>query len=171
LSQSVPAAGGNFSVQLTRTAVAADGRDRRLVRHLTASTARINSRDLSVAANNGAARARAITISWSGGSTRLAITQAASPVTASFFMTDPASQAGATTECRLRGGSSGVPTTCTFTSTSFAQGINTISNYQWTATYTYDQLTVVSQSGPSPTFSITDTCGGWRRTPLVALES
>jgi hypothetical protein len=77
---------------------------------------------------------------------------------AAFQMTDPASQPGPTTECRFRS-ATGQTSTCTLSSTSFPLGTNTIVSYAWTVNYTYDTAKTITQSGSSPTLSITDICG------------
>jgi hypothetical protein len=161
-SQSVPSSGGNFAVQLIRSAgscpwtASADS----FVTLSTNSGTDPTSLTYSVAANNGGARTGTLMVAWNGGSTNLTLSQAASPIVASFSMTDPAAQAGPTTTCKLHGAVNGQSTTCNLTSTSTAPSGDPITNYQWTATYMYDQLTTISQAGPSPNFNITDTCGG-----------
>jgi hypothetical protein len=90
------------------------------------------------------------------------VSQAGASVSAVFALTDPATSGSSpTTECRIRSATPapGTPTTCTLQSTSVALGSAVIVNYAWTVQYTYVNGKTLTQSGSSPTFSFTDTCG------------
>ena len=89
------------------------------------------------------------------------ITQAGASVSTAFQLLDPATSGASTTECRIRSATPapGTPTTCTLQSTSLPLGTVSIVNYAWTVQYTYVTGKTRSQSGSSPTFSFTDTCG------------
>jgi hypothetical protein len=109
---------------------------------------------LTVSQNNGSGRTGRITVRWSGGSTQLTVFQAGTPFAASFTMTDPfRSGGGATTECWFRS----TNTPCNFTATANLPGSGYV--YNWTATYFYGVQETVTQTGPSSSFSISDTCG------------
>lgn len=164
-TQTVPAGGGSFTFQLIRSAgscgwtatadpfitlTATSGADPTVVTY-------------TVGANPGAARNGTITISWTGGSTTVVLSQAAPPLTASFRMFDLSAQSSETTECRLRGASAGIQTTCALNSTSFTFGgasANPIVNFAWSVQYTYDTIVALTQSGTNPNFSFTAACGG-----------
>ena len=68
-------------------------------------------------------------------------------------MTDPQNSSDPTTTCLIRTTS----TPCVFTATGPVTGTAT---YSWVVTYQYGALVSHSQSGTSPTFTFTQTCGG-----------
>ncbi len=68
-------------------------------------------------------------------------------------MSDPVAQPGTTTTCLITSN----PTTCLFAATGEVAGPVT---YTWTATYQYGTTVTHTQSGTSPNFSFTQTCGG-----------
>jgi all-beta uncharacterized protein len=116
------------------------------------------STSIAIPDNTGPPRTGIVTIA---GQT-LTITQAGATVSAAFQLLDPATSGSApTTECRIRSATPapGTPTTCTLQSTSFPLGTVGIVNYAWTVQYSYVTAKTRSQSGSSPTFSFTDTCG------------
>lgn len=88
---------------------------------------------------------------------------------AAFQLIDSATQAGPTTECRIRG-QAGQPSTCQLNSTSFTFGTNTIVSYTWNVQYTYETVKTLTQTGPSPTLAITDICGLNQSTPEGAVQ-
>ncbi|HEV8345891.1 MAG TPA: hypothetical protein VGQ16_04930, partial [Vicinamibacterales bacterium] len=112
---------------------------------------------ISIPDNAGAARTGTLTIAG----LTFTVSQAGALATASFELLDPSTSGSSpTTECRIR--SSGTPppvTTCTVRSTSVATGSASIANYAWTVQYVYDNPVTVTQTGPNPQFSFSDTCG------------
>jgi len=80
-----------------------------------------------------------------------------SPIVAGFQFFDPATQASATTICRI---TQGFGTTCTLRSTSYPLGSAALVNYKWTVQYTYGTDKTIGLDGPNTSFSFTDTCGG-----------
>jgi hypothetical protein len=111
---------------------------------------------IAISDNNGPSRTGTVTIA---GQT-FTVTQAGASVSASFQLLDPSTSGGSPTfECRIRSATAATPTTCTLQSTSFPVGTAGIVSYAWTVQYTYDIVKTRSQSGSSPTFSFTDTCG------------
>ena len=111
---------------------------------------------LTVAANPGGRRSGTVTVA---GNT-VTVNQD-SGVVASFEMFDPASQAGATTDCRFKSVTSG-PSTCTLRSTSFTFDSTAIVSYSWNIQYTYGSVKTIT--GNTSTIDITDTCGGAQST-------
>ncbi len=81
------------------------------------------------------------------------------PVISQFLFYDPSTQAGPTTECRIRNPATPPErSTCTLQSTSFTLGANAIVSYAWTVTYTYGDVKTIT--GTMPIFSFTELCGG-----------
>jgi hypothetical protein len=107
---------------------------------------------VSVAPNSGANRSGTLTVA---GQT-VNVTQDSSSVAAAFILVDPASQPGATTECRFRS----TPTTCELRSTSFPRGTNRLASYQWTVQYTYGDVKTITQTETAGVLAFSDVCGG-----------
>ncbi|PYR46168.1 MAG: hypothetical protein DMF95_18930 [Acidobacteria bacterium] len=110
--------------------------------------------------NPGPSRTGTVTIA---GQT-FTVTQAGASASAAFQLTDPGTSGSSpTTECRIRSSTPlpapPAPTTCTLQSTSIPLGTASIVNYAWVVQYTYVTGKTLTQSGSSPTFSFTDTCG------------
>jgi hypothetical protein len=108
--------------------------------------------------NPGPPRTGTVTI----GGQSFVVSQAGASVSVAFQLTDPGTSGSSpTTECRIRSATPapGTPTTCTLQSTSFQLGTAAIVNYAWTVQYTYVTGKTLTQTGSSPTFSFTDTCG------------
>jgi all-beta uncharacterized protein len=78
-------------------------------------------------------------------------------IVAGFRMLDPATTAGPSVECRV---TSNTGTVCTLESTSFPLGTNGLVGFAWTVQWTDGDVQTRTQSGASPTFSFTWTCGG-----------
>ena len=108
----------------------------------------------SVAANTGPARGGTISVA---GQTVTIQQDAASAIVASFRMFDPAISPSPTNECRI---TSGIASTCSLESTSFPTGTAGLVNFAWTVQWTDGSVISRSQTGASPTFSFTWTCGG-----------
>jgi hypothetical protein len=106
---------------------------------------------LTIAPNQGNTRSGTVTIA---GQT-FTVNQAAGLV-AQFQLFDPASQPGATTDCRFRNPTS-QPSTCTLRSTSFTFDATAIVSYSWNIQYTYDTVKTITGTGSS--IDIVDTCG------------
>ncbi|MGH9144815.1 MAG: BACON domain-containing protein [Vicinamibacterales bacterium] len=81
----------------------------------------------------------------------------AAGISASFQMFDPGLGPSPTTECRI---TSGIATVCQLNSTSFPLGANGLSTFAWTVQWTDGSAISRTQTGASPTFSFTWTCGG-----------
>jgi Putative binding domain, N-terminal len=109
---------------------------------------------LAIAPNTGSSRTGTVTVA---GQT-VTVTQPGTGIAASFRLLDPATQGGATTECRIRSATS-QPITCIVESTSFTLGPNVITSYAWTVKYTYPTEKTLTQSAANPRFSFTDLCG------------
>ena len=155
-TQSVPAAGGTFTATITKGSGDCTFGAESLSPFVslvsgTGGTAATTTLTYQVAANTGGTRAAQIRVRWTGSSTLLDITQAAQPI--NFTMTDPAISSAATTTCAIKAN----PTTCLFAATGDVVGSVT---YAWTATYQYGTTVTHTQTGTSPNFSFTQTCGG-----------
>jgi hypothetical protein len=89
------------------------------------------------------------------------VTQAGASLSGGFQLTDPATSGSSpTSECRIRSTLLlPIATTCTLQSTSIPLGTASIVNYSWVVQYTYATAKTLTQSGSSPTFSFSDTCG------------
>ena len=107
-----------------------------------------------VAAGSGSARSGTLTIA---GQTVTIAQIAGGGIAAGFRMFDPGIGPSPTTECRI---TSGIATTCSLESTSFPLGTNGLVSFDWTAQWTDGNVITRTQTGASPTFSFTWTCGG-----------
>jgi hypothetical protein len=107
---------------------------------------------VSVAPNGGGNRIGVVTIAGQA----VVVTQDTANLAVSFSMFDTATQAAATTECRIRNN----PSTCELRSTSFPFGRNTIVSYTWTIQYTYGTTKNITTTEPNGALSFSDVCGG-----------
>lgn len=107
-----------------------------------------------VAASSGAARSGTLTI---GGQTVTIAQDAGAGISATFLLFDPGVGTNPTTECRI---TSGIESVCTLQSTSFPLGTNSLVNFAWTAQWIDGTVQSRAQTGASPLFSFTWTCGG-----------
>lgn len=154
--QTVPAAGGTFTAIVTKTSgdctflAESLGSFVSLVSGTTGSDA-TTTLTYTVAPNTGGARFALVRVRWTNNSTLLEINQEA--FTTAFTMTDPNTAPGATTTCLIKL----VATPCQFAATGNVTGTTT---YTWTASYLYGGTVTHTQTGTSPNFSFTQTCGG-----------
>jgi hypothetical protein len=155
-TQTVPAGGGTFTATITKSS----GDCAFLAESLspfvslvsgTGGTATTTTLTYQVAPNSSGTRSGQIRVRWIGSSTLLEINQASQPI--AFTMTDPRSGPGTTTTCLITSN----PTTCQFAATGDIVGSAT---YSWTATYQYGSTVTHTQTGTSPNFQFTQTCGG-----------
>jgi len=154
--QSIPAAGGTFTVVVTKASgdctYTAESLSSfiTLVSGITGSDA-ATTLTYRVDPSSGGSRSGLIRIRWTNNSTLLEINQAASA--ASFTLTDPQNSVNPTTECLIRT----MSTPCVLTATGPVTGTAT---YTWVVSYQYGTVVSHSQTGASPTFQFTQTCGG-----------
>lgn len=157
-TQAVPAAGGTFTAVITRTSgencgpFAAESLNSfvTLVSG-TSGTTSPTTLTYTVDANPGGSRSGLIRVRWTNNSTLLEINQ--NPLAVSFTMTDPNNAPGvATTTCLIRT----MTTPCQFT----AFGAGSGATYTWGVSYVYGGTVTHSQTGTSPNFQFTQTCGG-----------
>jgi hypothetical protein len=153
-TQTIPAAGGTFTATITKSS----GGDCTFAAESltsfvslvsgTGGTAETTTLTYRVDPNPGGARSGLVRVRWIGSSTLLEISQAA--LATSFTMTDPAAGAAPTTTCSIKS----LSTSCVFAASADVTGTAT---YAWNATYG----TTIShtQTGTSPNFSFTQTCG------------
>lgn len=153
---SIPAAGGTFTADIERTSGSCDylavseSEWISLARPISGSGRGVLT--FNVANNSGAARTGFIRFQWPGGATALEITQGSLNLAFQFF--DPATSTSPTTECQLRTTS----TTCTLQAVT--QNLpNPVASYSWHVEYAYGGTKVRSQTGSSPSFSFTESCG------------
>ena len=158
-TQNIPAAGGTFTAIITRTSgdcnYTAESLNSfvTLVGGITGSGAP-TTLTYTVDPNTptGSARSALIRVRWTNNSTLLEINQNA--LTTAFTMTDPNTAAGvATTTCLIRT----MSTPCSFSATGDVVGTAT---YTWSVSYLYGGTINHSQTGTSPNFSFTQSCGG-----------
>lgn len=156
-TQTIPAAGGSFTAVVTRTSgdctfgAESLGSFVSITGGASGTTQTTNTVTYTVEPNPGGARSTFIRIRWTNNSTLLEINQAAN--TAAFTMTDPNNGPGETTTCLIRS----TATPCVFAATANVVGTAT---YAWVVSYQYGTLVTHSQSGTSPNFTFTQTCGG-----------
>ena len=155
-TQSVAAAGGTFTTIVTKASgdctYTAESLNSfvSLVSGITGSDA-ATTLTYQVDPNSGGSRSALIRVRWTNNSTLLEINQAA--FATGFVMTDPNAGPGTTTTCSIRT----MTTPCVFTATGDVEGPVT---YTWTASYVYGTTITHTQTGTSPTFQFTQTCGG-----------
>ena len=155
-THNVPGPGGTFTAIVTKTSGDCTFTAESLGSFVsldsgTTGSAATNTLTYTVAPNSGGARSTQIRIRWPNNSTLLEINQAS--FTTGFTMTDPNSGPGETTTCLIRT----TATPCVFAATGSVTGTAT---YSWVVTYQYGTLVSRSQSGISPNFTFTETCGG-----------
>ncbi|MBY0494730.1 MAG: hypothetical protein K2Y23_10990 [Cyanobacteria bacterium] len=156
-TQNIPAAGGTFTAVVTK----ASGDCRFFAESLsefvtlgsvTSGTDATTTLTYTVAPNTGASRSTMIRIRWTNNSTLLEINQAPSDV--AFTMTDPNTSPSPTTTCQIKA-VAGTP--CVFAA---AGTVASPATYTWTASYFYGTTVTHTQTGASPNFQFTQTCGG-----------
>ena len=153
----VPAAGGTFTVVVTK----ASGDCTFFAESLSSfvslgsgstGTAATTTLTYTVEPNSAGSRSALIRIRWTNNSTLFEINQAGNDV--AFNLTDPNNAAGPTTTCliKLAGG-----TPCVLAATGTVAGPAT---YSWAVSYVYGGTVTHNQTGASPNFQFTQTCGG-----------
>jgi hypothetical protein len=155
-TQTVPAAGGTFTAVVTKTSgdctFGAESLDPFVsIVSGTSGTDVATTVTYTVAPNTGGARSTAIRVRWTNNSTLLEINQGA--FTTAFTMTDPNNAPGQTTTCLIRVAN----TPCVFAASGSVAGTAT---YTWTVTYLYGGTITHTQTGASPDFTFTQSCGG-----------
>jgi len=112
---------------------------------------------ISVAANSGTTRTGTVTIA---GQT-LNVSQTGAGIIVAFEMLDPPTQAGPVAACRIRGLPGYPISTCPLTTASRTTGTNSIVNWAWTITYTYDGAakTQTQNTGSIQNFQFYEYCG------------
>jgi len=154
--QTVPAAGGTFTAVVTKTS----GDCTYFAESLGSFVSVVGgsggsnpttTMTYTVEPNPGGARSTLIRVRWTNNSTLLEINQEAN--TTAFRMTDPNNGPGEATTCLIRT----TATPCVFAATGSVTGTTT---YAWNVSYEYGTTIVHNQSGTSPNFSFTQTCGG-----------
>lgn len=157
-TQTVPGAGGTFTAIVTKTSGDCLFGAESLGSFVTLVSGTSGSEPTTTLTytvdpnpNPSSPRSTQIRIRWTNNSTLLEINQAA--FTAAFTMTDPQNSTDPTTTCLIRA----TATPCVLAATGPVTGTAT---YSWTASYQYGALVSHSQSGASPNFTFTQTCGG-----------
>jgi hypothetical protein len=116
-----------------------------------------------VAPNDGGSRSGTLSIAGQS----VTITQGAATLHPAFELYDPASQGGATTECRINAN----PSTCILRSTSFTFGTTSIVHFSWVVQYTYGgESRTLTQAGIDPQLLLSDVCGLVSSTPEGAVQ-
>jgi hypothetical protein len=108
----------------------------------------------SIAANSGGDRTGRIVFTYPTGTSTYVVSQAGNPFVAGITMVDPARGPGNTTECHFRSAA----TSCTISAFANLPGNNY--TYLWNVSYFYGVQKTTSLTNSSPTFTITDQCGG-----------
>lgn len=156
-SQSVPAAGGTFTVAITRASGTCTYTAESLSSFISLTTGTTGDGNgtltYTVPANSGPSRSGPIRIRWTNGSTLVDVNQGSAALSTSFILIDPSQSSGATTVCQIKTAA----TQCTLVASA---DISAPSTFTWTVTYTYGALITKTQSTTSNTFTFTETCGG-----------
>jgi hypothetical protein len=152
--QTVPASGGTFTAVVTKVSgdcvFGAESLDSFVsIGSGSSGTEATTTVTYTVAPNTGGPRSTSIRVRWTNNSTLLQINQ--DGFATGFIMTDPFSGPGETGTCLIRSTS----TPCQFAAPSM-----TGATYAWTASYLYGTTKTFSQTGSSPNFSFSETCGG-----------
>jgi hypothetical protein len=160
-TQNVPAAGGTFTATVTRTSGDCTFGAESLGSFVTplsgtSGSSGATTLTYSVDPNTGPARSTQIRVRWTNNSTLLEIHQAANAI--GFTLTDPNNGPEPTNTCLIRTTS----TPCVLTATGNVTGPAT---YTWTVSYQYGVPVTHNQTGNSPTFAFTQSCGGPGSTP------
>jgi hypothetical protein len=154
---SVPGTGGTFSTHPRRTSgscewlALSESPWITLARPITGGDR--TALTYNVAANTGEARSGWIRFVYPDGLSYLEVRQGAPSGTIGFQFFDPATSTSPVTECAIRTTS----TTCRLTPV--VAGSSTIATYDWYVEYAYGGIRVRTQSGASPSFSFTESCG------------
>ncbi len=157
-SQTIPAAGGTFTAVVTRTAgesctfgAESLGSFVSVVGGASGGSETTTTVTYTVAPNTGGARSTAIRVRWTNNSTLLEIHQLANNI--AFTLTDPNNAPGETATCLIRVAN----TPCVLAATGTVTGTAT---YSWNVSYAYGGTVTQTQTGLSPNFSFTESCGG-----------
>ena len=156
-TQHVPAAGGTFTALIANTSGSGCTFGSESLGSFVSivsggSGSAPSTLTYNVAPNSGGSRSTSIRVRWTNNSTLLEINQQANNT--AFFMTDPINDSSTTTTtCLIKS----TATPCLFAATGAVTGTAT---YSWTASYEYGTTITHTQSGSSPNFSFTQTCGG-----------
>jgi hypothetical protein len=155
-TQTVPAAGGTFTATITRTSGDCNFTAESLGSFVsltggTSGSSSPSTLTYTVDPNTGPARSTQIRVRWTNNSTLLEINQAANAV--GFTLTDPNNGPDATNTCLIRAAN----TPCVLTATG---NIVTPATYTWAVSYVYGATVTHNQSGTSPSFTFTQSCGG-----------
>jgi hypothetical protein len=157
-TQSVPAAGGTFTVVVTRTSGDCSFGSESLDSFVAitgggSGSGATTTMTYTVSPNFGFARSTKIRVRWTNNSTLLDINQEGGTAVA-FTMTDPNAGSGATTNCAIKTTS----TPCVFTVVPGNFSANAI--YTWHVEYQHGTgITSHDSSSTSPTFQFTQSCG------------
>ena len=155
-TQNVPAAGGTFTATITRTSGDCAFGAESLASFVStgsgsSGSAATTTLTYTVDPNLGAARSGQIRVRWTNNSTLLDIHQASNVI--GFTLTDPNAGPEPTTTCLIRTAS----TPCVLTATG---NVTRPATYTWTVSYQYGVPVTHNQTGSSPSFSFTQSCGG-----------
>jgi len=158
-SQSVPAAGGTFTVTVNKISGDCTYGSEPLASFVSitggGTGTATSTLTYTVAPNTGTTRSTAIRVRWTNGSTLLDINQAGSALATSFTLSDPFRGTGTGTSCHIKS----TATPCVFNAASNIT--SSAATFTWTATYLYGATTIThTQSGTSPNFTFTQACGG-----------
>ena len=156
---SAPSGGGAFSVQLNRTSgscewlAVSEASWVALTRPVTGSDR--SSLSFVVAPNTSGSRSGTVRVNYPGGAAFFEVTQSGLSYSLGFQFFDPAVSSNPTTECVINTANS----VCTLTAV--ASGLPaSVATYSWQVEYTYDGTKVKTQSGPLPTYLLTESCAG-----------
>ncbi|MDO8678053.1 MAG: hypothetical protein Q7R30_05755 [Acidobacteriota bacterium] len=158
-SQTVPAAGGTFTVTVTKISSGCTYSSDVLASFVSITGGGTGSDTgtltYTVAPNTGNARSGQIRVRWTNGSTLLDINQAGAALATAFTMSDPFRGTGTGTSCHIRS----TATPCVFAATSNVTSAT--ATFAWTATYLYGATTITkTQTSTSPNFTFTEQCNG-----------
>ena len=160
-SQNVPAAGGTFTIAVTRVGSACQWSAESLGSFVTVTSGAGNDTGTvtyTVPANTGPSLSTQIRVRWLNGSTLVDVNQTGSALNVSVLLVDTAQSTQPTSLCQIKTAS----TSCTLIANAT---LSATSTFAWTVTYNYPNQITHTQTSTSNTFTFTHSCGGSSSTP------
>jgi hypothetical protein len=156
-SQSVPAAGGTFTVTVNKVSGDCSFGAESLGSFVSitngGSGSATGTLTYTVAPNSGPPRSTQIRVRWPNNSILLEINQAGSALNVSILLVDPAQSTQPTSVCQIK-----TPATrCQLIANAT---LSATSTFAWTVTYNYGVVITKTQSNTSNQFTFTEQCGG-----------
>ena len=156
-SQSVPAAGGTFTVTVNKVSGDCSFGSESLGSFVSITDggggSATGTLTYTVAPNTGAPRSTQIRVRWPNNSTLFEINQNGSALNVSILLVDPATSTQPTGVCQIKTAA----TQCQLIANAT---LSATSTFAWTVTYNYPNLITHTQTSTSNAFTFTQQCGG-----------